>query len=496
MKKIWINEHDFFEFEETAAMPVMTGEIATRSSYSGLDDLFGSLPDPDPVLKSMGLDLSVYRQLLTDAHVWACYTSRKAGTKSKQWEVTEAAEGGARAANTKALDLANDIMRRLNVRQIISDMTDAPFFGISPVEVMWENSSGQWLPEKAVGKPPEWFTFDRDNSLRFRSQNNAFEGEEIPPAKIILCSHNATYLNPYGERLLSRCFWPVTFKKGGFKFWAVFVEKFGMPWVHGKVPRSTSDPERRKLLSNLSSMVQDAVAVINNDENIEITEAGGKKASGDIYQGLISAANREVSKAVLGQTLTTELDNGGSYAATQGHLDIREDIVDDDADMVCAGFNRLFAWVTELNVPNAAPPVFSFVQEEDIQKDRAERDTNLSTQIRFTKKYYMRTYNLEDDDFEVVGESGKPDDTKEFAENPEPDTVETFADKTEADAAGLLDGMIEPIRELLETADSLEAIRDGLIDLYPDMDTKDLGTLMQRTFAAAAMAGRYEAGEE
>jgi phage gp29-like protein len=136
-----------------------------------------------------------------------------------------------------------------------------------------------------------------------------------------------------------------------------------MPWVVGKVPRSTNDTERGELLTNLASMVQDAVAVVNDDESVEIEEAGGKTASADIYEKLISASNREISKAILGQTLTTEIDKGGSFAATKEHMEVRADLVDQDKRMVCDKFNKLFAWVTELNFDNAIPPLFKFYEE-------------------------------------------------------------------------------------------------------------------------------------
>ena len=72
------------------------------------------------------------------------------------------------------------------------------------------------------------------------------------------------------------------------------------------------------------------MAVISSDESVDIIEAAGKAASGQVFDGLISTANREISKAILGQTLTTELDRGGSYAATKEHMEVRSDLVDAD----------------------------------------------------------------------------------------------------------------------------------------------------------------------
>jgi len=408
--KLWLNEHDFIEID---ARESLAQKIAVRSRSLDWMGIFGLLPDPDPVLQKTGQDITVYRQLLSDAHVWSCYQSRKSGTLSCEWEIRETKEGSVRA-NKQAYKIIDDLMENLDAYQIITDMLEAPFFGMAPLEILWKSTGQRWLPEKVEGKPPEWFGFSEENELRFLSKENMIEGEELPDMKFLLPRHHSSYQNPYGERVLSKCFWPVAFKRGGFKFWAIFTEKYGMPWAIGKVPRGTNETERTKLLSNLVSMVQDAVAVINDDESVVIEEAKGKGASADIYNKLISVSNREISKAILGQTLTTEIDKGGSYAATKEHMEVRADLVDQDKRMACGEFKKLFSWIIQLNSAGASAPEFKFFEEEDIQKDRAERDKTLNEQgVNFTPEYYRRTYNLEEGDFEIDERRAQE---KEFAE--------------------------------------------------------------------------------
>lgn len=343
-------------------------EIATRGRSADAWGTESLLADPDPVLLKQGQDISLYRRLLSDAHVWCCYQNRKSGTLSCHWEVRPPARSkGNRHAENLAYGLISDLMEPWDMPQIISDMLDAPFYGISPLEVIWDRSAadsggGHWLPSRIMGRPPEWFAFDQDNRLRFLSREHLLAGQPIPEKKILLVSHHATYQNPYGERLLGRCFWPVTFKKSGLKFWSIFTEKFGMPWVVGKVPRGTGERERARIMVNLDRMVQDAIAVINDDERIEFPEAHGKQASADLYHQLIALCNHEISKAILGQTLTTEVAAQGSYAAAAVHLNIQRDLIEQDKRLVSAAFNQLFGWITELNWAAAAPPRFVFQQ--------------------------------------------------------------------------------------------------------------------------------------
>jgi hypothetical protein len=55
---------------------------------------------------------------------------------------------------------------------------------------------------------------------------------------------------------------------------------------------------------------------------------------------------------------------------------------------------------------------------------------------------------------------------------------------------------IEQIKQLVATADSLEAIRDGLDALLPDMTLDQYADAMAQALAAAALAGRYEILQE
>lgn len=491
--KIWMDENKFVELDDSKKLST---EISARSRSLDWMGIWALLPDPDPVLLKTGQGVEVLRNLLSDPHVWSCYQSRKSGTLSCEWKIKEAKKGSGQ--NKKGYEIIEKLMASLDVYQIISDMLEAPFFGISPLEIIWKTSKSSWTPERVEGKPPEWFAFDPDNKLRFLSMDNMIDGEEIPDYKFLLPSHHASYRNPYGERLLSKCFWPVIFKKGGFKFWAIFTEKYGMPWLVGHVPRNTNETERGMLLSRLSSMVQDAVAVINDDESIVITEASGKKASADIYEQLISVSNREISKAILGQTLTTELDKGGSFAATKSHMEVRADLVDQDKRMVCQAFSKLFSWVIEFNAPGSAVPDFAFFEEENIQKDLAERDEILTKQnVKFTKFYYQRTYNLQEKDFDIQdvpdAEPSAQQDTQEFAEgdNDISATPDAVAKKALADAS--MDDIIDPAKKLLESVGSLEEFRDGLKNIYPDMDETQTGNLIHRAMVLSHLAGRSDA---
>jgi phage gp29-like protein len=509
MKQLWISESNFIEVPEGTAEG-MGAEIAVRSRRPDFWGMFNYLPDPDEVLRKLGLDMTVYRQLLVDSHVWACYSSRKAAVQSCEFDIREK-QGGRKRAGKKAIQFIEDILSGLDMDQVITDMLDAPFFGMAPIEITWKAANGGWVPDKLEGKPPEWFVFSMKNELRFLSTEHQLEGEILPAMKFLLARHHANYLNPYGERLAARCFWPVAFKKGGMKYWSIFTEKFGMPWVVGRVPRMTSETDRAALLAHLVTMVQDAVAVINDDERIEFLEEKGKTGTAGIYSELIDTCNKEISKAILGQTATTE-GTPGKLGEEKGQTETKNDLAEKDKRMVASQMNLFFKWAVMMNMGGTADaPEFVWHEEEDIQSDRAERDAKLSTQgARFSKSYYMRAYGFEESDLEI----------KEIVDADMLNGVQTpgrtslqnirgFAEKTAQDRFSQVGSeeasiasqqaivkLLEPVLSQIETAKSFDEIGEILYRVYPDLDSATFQDLLARALFASAATGYAAASEE
>lgn len=395
MKKgIWINEDVFLPFAEKPQKS-LADEIATRKRSIDFEGAFSMyLPDPDPVLRKMGRDIKVYRELLSDAHLGATVESRKSGVKSLEWRVLHPDPTSPEAK------LVQEVLGSLDIDRTIGEILNAPLFGFQPIEVIWEKRRGYLVPKDLVGKPPEWFTFDPEGNLLFRTKDN-YAGERVPSKKFLLPRNNPSYVNPYGERALSRCFWPVTFKRGGMKFWVVFTEKYGMPFLLGRHPRGTREEEVEALLSSLEAMVQDAVAVIPEDSTVEIKDVASRGASAEVYERLLVFMNAEISKAILGQTLTTELGKTGSYAASQTHMEVRRDIIEADKRLVESTLNTLIAWICELNFPEPTLPRFDMLSKDDVEIKLAERDKILAELgVRFSKSYFMKTYGLSEEDID------------------------------------------------------------------------------------------------
>jgi len=392
------------DISDTPDVNITGGEhFATRSRANDFVRLIRSLPDPDPVLRKMGKSITALQELLTDSHLESVWSVRCAATSGAEWFM---APGDDSSGAQEPADAFAEELKDMDIPRIIEEMMDAVAYGYSPLEVLWAANEGRWGIGNIVGKPPQWFEFNQENKLVLKT--GILGTEELPENRFLLVQHRPSYANPYGVKVFSKCFWPVTFKKNGFRWWTVFVEKYGGAFMYGKYPANAGEMFKQELLGALEKMVADAVAIAPEGSEITITSAADKKGGSDVHSSYIQMANNEISKAVLGQTLTTEIGDVGSYAAASAHNLVREDIASADRRRISAAFNRLAAVYTFYNFgPDVAPPLFQFVKDEDLQSNRADRDVKLhQLGWRPKKEYFIREYGMQEEDFDLQEESG------------------------------------------------------------------------------------------
>lgn len=499
-------------------------EIATRDMAT-FYSIMGNLPNPDPILKKAGKDITVYENLEYDDQVGMCIEALELSVQSLPWEIEN------NGATDKWVSEINAMMEDWDNETIISDAIKARLYGYQPMETLWNTTGRLWTITNIVGKPPEWFHFDDQNRLRLRKKGNIVDGiladHKSMPYKFILPRHKASYKNPYGKAALSLCFWPVAFKKGGLKFWLKMIEKYGIPYLVGKQPRGAGDDATDTLLDMLENMVQDAVAVIPDDSSVEILEAGGKGASGDLFEKHVRYHDGSIAKSILGQTLTSSSgDSGsGSYALGSVHLEVMGKVVEGTSKLVKKVYDQAFQWLTEVNQGvNAPSPKLKWIADEDVQKDRAERDKSLKeTGVRFTKKYFGKRYNLDEDEFDLAEEENNPPATG-FSQSKiktcgcgcqgdpvahfQNEVIEEFPDQAAIDAGSddssgqknelqrEADRVMKPVVDLIKESESYEEVLEKLAALYPELDAERLEERLARALFVSEVYGRLQAEEE
>ena len=473
-----------------ASTTPLTDLIVTRERANDFSAFGLVLPNPDPILKAQGKDISTYRNLRVDAHVGGCIRRRKSAVKALERGIDRDTSPSRIAKSIES------IFADLDMDRIIAEMTDAVLYGYQPMEIMWGRVGNLLVPVDIVGKPPEWFVFGADNQLRFRARGHAMQGVELPDRKFLLPRQDATYQNPYGFADLSMCFWPVFFKKGGIKLWLQFAEKFGGAFAVGKLPRSASPTEREELLESLDALIANGVATIPDDGSVELVESAGKAASSDLYERLVMFCRSEVSIALTGTNQTTEA-NSNKASASAG-LEVADDLRDGDAGIVAAALNQLIRWTVDLNWSGAEAPVYGFWDQEAQDALQASRDkSNHEAGANFTNAYWMRAYGYKEGDLAESGAVVQPAPANPtavaFAENdPVAGEVAQLSSAAEVPAGEL----VASIGDLVVAAKDLPSLQKVLIDTYGSLDTDRLAEIMAAAFALAELKGMADVATE
>ena len=95
-----------------------------------------------------------------------------------------------------------------------------------------------------------------------------------------------------------------------------------LTWL-GRYPNTFTEVQKQEFLEQLEDMVKDNITIFEESLGIEIKESP-KYEIGQLYENLVTFHNKEISKAVLTVTLTTEIEGVGSYKASEIHKEMLE----------------------------------------------------------------------------------------------------------------------------------------------------------------------------
>ncbi len=471
-------------------------EVATRNVaefVTGLD----YLPNPDTILKNNGGNIKVYREMI-DAHLDAVKNKRFASITSRAWTID-----GSKGDQKKA-KFVEEYLWNIDLRNVISQMLEAIGFGYAVHEIVWNTVQTDLgtliLPTAIKDRKQEWFKFDSDSKLLL--QTNDGSRREMPERKFLVTRNRPTTANPYGNAVYSRCFWPLAFKKGGLKFWMLFVEKYGMPKAIGKVPPTATEKEQQNFLKMLAGLVRDAVAVIPQTGSVELLEAGA--ANANPHKAIVDWADQAISKAWLGETLTTEqTSSGGTQAMATVHNDVRADLALDDAAMIESSINQLIRWIYEINWPNEKEiPWMNIILPEDLQEARLNRDIKLTQLgVKFNAQYITDIYGIDEKYFEmteVQPQGGMfaehDDDCHCFAEGSIKTKIEKMIqDLSAEDLQEQIEELARPIIELAEHCGNYEQFEEELYKILPNLSSKKMDDAVTKCLLLSEMQGRADA---
>lgn len=118
-----------------------------------------------------------------------------------------------------------------------------------------------------------------------------------------------------------------------FRDMARYSERSGMPIIKAKVPAVADQKQRDAFMAAISSIGTETAVMLNqgvdgiNNYDVDLLEVMG--TNWEIFPGLVDRCDMSIVLALLFQNLTTEV-KGGSFAATEAHMDIRQNGIESD----------------------------------------------------------------------------------------------------------------------------------------------------------------------
>lgn len=432
-----------------------------------------------------------------------------------------------------ASDDARDVELADAVRERIAESTEFPDLctdlldglgkGYAVCEIIWDRQANFWRPEAYEWRDPRHFEFDREGGRELRlTELGAIDGLPLPPFKFLVHMPKLKSGLPARGGLARLVAAAHMCKSYTLTDWLAFAEVFGMPLRLGRYGPNASAEDIRTLVSAVANLGTDAAAVIPDTMRIEMVEGGKSGSSGGqiLFQNLAEWLDRQVSKAVLGQTMTS--DDGSSNSQAQVHNDVRKDILKADARQLAATVNRdLVRPLVDLNFgPPASgkyPRLVLPVREAEDVKALTEALSKLvPLGLRVEASVVRDRLGFPDpeDRAEVLGAPAKPgnepgnESDKGQGMNrigraanrgdaapsrAEADELDALANEALEDWEPLMAPLVDPVQELADRSESYEEFLAGLPGLLAQMDpTALVQSLALATFKARGVGNAEE----
>ncbi|WP_293765824.1 DUF935 domain-containing protein [uncultured Aquitalea sp.] len=491
----------------TIATPSLTGVRQIVASHTqGLDPvMLGHI-----LRRAVDGDAGAYLRLAEDMeekylHYGSELTTRKRALVGLELFVEPAGDD---PASTAAAELVREALPV--VKESLFDVLDAIGKGYSVHEIDWDLSEKQWMPKGLSYLQPYWLQTRRDapDTLFLRADFDPY-GTPLTPFKFVVHKAKAKSGVLIRGGLARMATWAFLFSNYAVKDWVVFAEAYGQPLRVGKYDANATPQDIDVLLAALRSLGTDAAAVIPKNMEIDFVDAGNKTASVDIYARLAEYFDKQTSKVVLGQTLSTNTggaDGGGAYALGKVHNEVREDILDSDVEQLESTLQRDFVRpIVDLNQgPQTIYPKIRVRvnKPEDLTALAGVVDTLVRAGLPLGQESMYARFGLTQpkaDEPLLV-----PIDTPATQQamnryramntngSVQTDPMAPLLAQLTQQASDPMQNILQTIRQALHDAPDLESFQQWLVNGFGDLPTTQLQRVMNTAFSLAELSGRYE----
>ncbi|QOF67437.1 DUF935 domain-containing protein [Actinobacillus sp. GY-402] len=452
-----------------------------------------------------------------DAHLQSELGKRRAAILTVDWQITPPAN--ASAAEQRDAQMLEEILRdAVWLDDCIFDATDAILKGFSCQEIQWEPNlvDGLKLIRAINWRDPAWFMTPQDDRNQLRLRDGSADGLEL--AKFGWIVHVAKAKTGYLSRigLVRTLVWAFLYRNYSARdFCRVFLEIYGLPLRLGKYPEGATANEKNTLLRAVMSIGHNAGGIIPRGMEIEFDKAA--EGSANEFMAMIDWAEKSMSKAILGGTLTTQSDGKTSTNALGNvHNEVRHELRDADLRRLQATLTRdlvypLYALNCKSFNDARRIPRFEFdtSESEDINSfgEGLSKLVDIGFKIpaqwahdkmqipvaaegeEILRRASQQAAPVEPDKSAVLS-AGVP--LKIHAIHRDPDDLLDELEPTAEEYAAVIDPLLKPIVDALRTG-GYDYAQARIAELYQDLDDDALEQMLTRAIFVADLIGRLNA---
>jgi len=265
-----------------------------------------------------------------------------------------------------AATLCGEVLNNPTFADAESWLMNATLYPVAVVEKVFEPLPGGGFALKAL-VPVHYQLLDySQGAMRVFDVDDAGTplptSHEVTPERYIV--HRCDLMpapDNWGGAMRSILFWWLL-RTMSRQWWADLLERFGVPFLKGKY----SDEKGRSTLERAFKLaVRLGAIVVSKNTEVEVVQAASGDASNS-HERFITICNQEISKLIVGQTLSSSAsptgELGGGTANLQG--EVRDDIRKADAKSLAATFRgQLFDQLLAINGRTGRAPRILFGSE-------------------------------------------------------------------------------------------------------------------------------------
>lgn len=292
--------------------------------------------------------INLYDEIILDNHLYGIIENqRKLRVISFDFRIVDK-EGQIDEALT-------DFFQQQWFREFQNHALDADYWGHSLIQINVTNGKPvlELIPRRHV--EPQ-----RGYLLKYPFDYNGMPYRELFPDVIVESG------KPLDLGLLNKAAPLVLIKRNAMNAWSEYADIFGMPMRLGKTNTNRKE-DLDRMEEALAEMGKAAYAVFGMGEEIEFVESH-RTAGENVYDRMIERINSELSKLILGSTMTSDVGKSGSRAQAEVHETAANDVI--EADKVKLKYlinDKLIPLLVNQGISDLNGKLFAWEESKDLK---------------------------------------------------------------------------------------------------------------------------------